>query len=213
MEKYMPRFRLKRDIFGDYVERDDSEAFLGCFAMLALGPVIVLSPMSVIAFLCQRIYISTDVIRYVLRFSAFVIIVCSLIGIVCLLYHWITWDDIYYFLDRINDTSKPLRNMTFVLTYSVIAWAIVFVMGLFHLFFSRLNCQWAERSGYGLLNIHCLITRKKPSVFLTTVQDTALCIAIFHFSVAGTYFQRINLIGAFLVLVLPTLMANKIFRC
>jgi hypothetical protein len=208
----MSKFRLKRDIFGDYVERDDSEAFLGCFALLILIPIIILLPVSVIAFFCQRIYISTDVIRRVLKFSAFIVVVCSLSGAVCLLYHWITWDDIYNFLNRINDTSKPLRNLTFILTYSVISWAIVFLIGLFHLLFSHLTCQWAERSGYGLLNIHCLITRKSPSVFLTRIQDIALCVVTFHFSVVGTNSERLTLIGSFLVLVLPTLMANKIFR-
>ena len=209
----MSKFRLKRDIFGDYVEKDDTEAFFGCFALLMLVPIIMLSPVSVIAFFCQRIYISIYIIRRVLRLSAFIVVVCSVIGAVCLLYHWITWDDIYHFLDRRNDESKPLRNWTFILTYSVIAWAIMFVIGLLHLLFSYLTYQWAEGSGYGLLNIHCLITRKPPSAFLTGLQDVVLCVTTFHFSVVGTNSDRVALIGSFLVLVLPTLMANKIFRC
>lgn len=212
MEKQMPRFRIKRDIFGDYVETDDG--YLGCFLMLILIPVIVLSPLSAIAFLCQRIYISTWIIRSILRFSASIVIFCLLVEAVCLFYHWITWDDIYHFLDRTIDTSKrSLNSLTSILLYSTITWTIVFIIGLLHLFFSRLNCQWAERSGHGLLNIHCLITRKYPSVLLTRIQDVLLCAVMFHFSVVGTPSQRMVLVGSFLVLVFPTIMANKIFRC
>jgi hypothetical protein len=153
--------------------------------LLALFPLSlgIFIPLSLIGFLCQRIFISLSSIRRVLKaaFSAMAIN-AALLG-VFLHYGWITWLDIQHLytpsaIQYIGDYKGSMA--TGLLMVSILLWSGVLILGLCHQVISNFYSKSEDSLGHGLLNVFCLISGGKPKPFLTTLQNLGLFAVAFH---------------------------------
>jgi hypothetical protein len=182
----------------------------GCFTPLFFLFLcfVIFSPFSVTGFFLQRAFISPRLIKVILKFSLCIIGICLVISAISIFYHWLRWDDFTdFFLKTHYQISSSNRSeaafATMLLIYSLIGWSILIPVGILHLIFSTLNSKLSKGAGYGLLNLHCVITRQKPSRFLTRVQDGAISLLTVHFCIVKESL-RFPLILGFLVIILPT---------
>jgi len=136
------------------------------FALLLV--TIVFLPITICAPLWTRIFHHPDTIRKHQRNAGFVALSGVVtIGILAALWVFSGYDAIF------NSEGK----LSFFLTYGLYALIIglpTILIGYLHLLLTKLNPQFSQGNGYGLLNLHCLLTRIRPSHIFTVLQDVGL---------------------------------------
>jgi hypothetical protein len=151
--------------------------------------IIFFSPVWMVLFFCQRVLISPIFIKSLIKFAICTILICSAISMGCIYYKFLSWDDIFHALDdrpywvEVHAKASGTHFFTKALTYLIVGWAVVIPIALFHLLLSSFS-KYSEGAGYGLLNLHCSITGKKPSQKLTIFQDLLCGVPVIHYALS-----------------------------
>jgi hypothetical protein len=147
-----------------------------------VGSLFVITPLIILCFLYQRVFISTIKLKKIIVLAAQAMFLNSIVAWICTYFKLIKWTDVWNIyqhnsIDWIQYYQKP--GLIPILLSSFLLWSMVLSIALPQLILSYC-CPYSTGYGYGLLNIHSLATRITPSRELTMLQDGILIFLAIH---------------------------------
>jgi hypothetical protein len=81
-----------------YRSRVEANGGGGCLglAVILFWLVILIVPIWVVSYFLQRIFISIKFLKLILKITFYIVVGCSIIGIVSVFYNWLSWERIIY---------------------------------------------------------------------------------------------------------------------